>query len=58
MRLTWVPGLAIGTPIIAGHRGDQILQRPLVARLLALAQGRHGRLFFSFAVSSGGMLNS
>lgn len=58
MRPTWIPGLAVGTPIVAGHGGDQILQRPLVARLLTLAQGRHGCSFFASPVSSHRSLHS
>ena len=35
---TWIPRSAIRTPIIARHRLDQLLQCPLIARLMALAQ--------------------
>lgn len=43
VRLTWVPCAAVGTRAVPRDRLDQLLQCPLVARLLALVQGRsHG----------------
>jgi hypothetical protein len=40
---TWVARTAVGTHIVARDCLDQVLQRALVARLLALVQGRsHG----------------
>lgn len=38
--LTWVARATVGTYTVAGHILDEILQRPLVARLLALVQHR------------------
>lgn len=40
---TWGQGLAIGTPVIARNRADQLGQGLLIAQLLALADAiRHG----------------
>jgi hypothetical protein len=42
MSLTWIPRAAIGTCAITRDRLYELLQRALVARLLALVQrGRH-----------------
>lgn len=38
--LTWIPSSAVGAIRIASHILDQVLQRTLVARLLALTQIR------------------
>jgi hypothetical protein len=38
--LTWVLRTTIGTRAVSRDRLDQLLQRPLIARLLALVQGR------------------
>lgn len=34
---TWIRGLAIGAPIIARDRPDEVLQGPLIPKLMALA---------------------
>jgi hypothetical protein len=42
--LTWVPGLTVGTKVVAGNSLDEFLQHLLIARLLALAhEPGHGR---------------
>lgn len=38
--LTWIARSAVGTQAVAWHILDEVLQRPLVARLLALVQHR------------------
>jgi hypothetical protein len=40
MLLTWIPCATVGACAVPRDRLDQLLQRPLVARLLALVQGR------------------
>lgn len=38
--LTWIARSTVGTHTVAGHILNEVLQRPLVARLLALVQDR------------------
>jgi hypothetical protein len=40
MLLTWILCATVGTRAVPWDGLDQLLQRPLVARLLALVQGR------------------
>lgn len=40
MLLTWILRTTVGTRVVSRNRLDQFLERPLVARLLALVQGR------------------
>jgi hypothetical protein len=39
-QLTWIPSLTVRANIVPRHTFNQILQRPLIARLLAFAQSR------------------
>ena len=40
MEHTWIPGPTICTSVITRHSLDELLERSLIPRLMALAQGR------------------
>ena len=39
LKHTWIPGLTVCTSVIARDSLDQLLERSLIPRLMALAQG-------------------
>lgn len=53
LKRTWIHGGAVGAGVVPGDSLDQIVEGSLVARLLALADRRHGAAMSGCSLETG-----